>query len=135
MIALARLSEDQKVKSVALQWNSLSRKDRRNAPIDQLCRAVGVDDSKFLGAVTSTAFELGIDVSRVFAAITNLDAMPTRMGRALGFKDRERILRSVGLAARRNEATTVGQLGELEDLPSFETDTIESTRFLKMGRC
>ena len=56
MIALARLSENQKVQAVALQWNSLSRRNRGNTPIDQLCRAAGVGDSKFLGTVTGTAF-------------------------------------------------------------------------------
>jgi len=134
MIALARLSENQKVQAVALQWNSLSRKNRRNTPIDQLCRAAGVGDSKFLGTVTGTAFELGIDVSGVFAAMMNLDAMAAYMHGPLGFKDRARVLHSVGLLAWGNESTVGDELSELQDLPSFEAETIQSTRLLKRWR-
>ena len=70
----------------------------------------------------------------MFAAIINLDAMAAYMRRPLGFKDRARVLHSVGLLAWGNESTAGDELSDSDDLPSFEADTIQSTRLLKRRR-
>lgn len=136
-IALARLSEDEGVQAVALLWNELPRKQRRNASLDELCRGAGVGVSKFLGTVVGKAFELGMDVSAIFEAIMNLDSMPKYINRALrpgAFRDRERILRSAGLLPRSKEPTAATVSNPVEDLPSIEEDTIRFTRLLRGGR-
>jgi hypothetical protein len=136
-IALARLSEDEAVQAVALFWNELPRKQRRNVSLDELCRDAGVGASKFLGTVVGKAYELGIDVSAVFEAIMNLDSMPKYIKRALrpgAFRDRERILRSAGLLPRSKEPTAGTSSNPVEDLPSIEEETICFTRLLRRGR-
>src|SRR5262249_13425211 len=68
VIDLARFSQDEKVQELASRWNALPRKDRKQASLDQLCKAVGIGTSKFLGVVVETAHELGIDITRMINA-------------------------------------------------------------------
>jgi len=133
-IDLARLSENEEVQEVACRWYALPRKDRKNTSLDELCKAAGVDPGKFLGVVVATAYELGIDVGGVMAAIANLDTTPVHMDRVVkrgGFRDRERILRSAGVYPRRDGPRAEQPGFEIEGLGSFEEETIESTRFLE----
>ena len=133
-IFLARISEHEKAQEVARRWYALPRRDRKNASLDELCKAAGVDPSKFLGVVAGTAHELGIDVSDVMAAIANLDTLPAYMDRVVkrgGFRERARILQSAGLYPRSDGPTADCQPFDLEGLPSFEEDTIEFTRLLE----
>jgi hypothetical protein len=134
MIFLARLSEDEKVQEVARRWNAVPRKDRKNSSLDELCKAACVDPGKFLGVVAGTAYELGIDVRDVMTAIANLDTMPAHMDRVVkrgGFRDRQRIFQSSGIWPRSDGPRADQPPVEIEGLPSFEEDTIESTRFLE----
>jgi hypothetical protein len=134
MIELARLSEDEKAQEVSRRWNALPRKDRKNTSLDELCGAAGLATSNFLGAVVATAYELGFDVRGVLAAVMNLGTMPAHMDRVAkrgGFKDRCRILQSMAIWPGGVRRTLERPAVELQGLPSFEEDTIESTRFLE----
>ena len=137
MIALARLSENEKAQEVARRWNALPRKDRSHTSLDELCGAADVTPSKLLGVVVATAHELGMDVGGVLRAIANFDTIPPHMDRVVkrgGFKDRARILESVGLYSQ-SDGPRADQLpSEIESLESFEADTIQYTRLLKGWR-
>ncbi len=134
MIALARLCEDENVREVALRWNVLGRADRKNMSLTNLCREVGLGDSKFLGAVVAIAYELNIDVRGVVAAAANLDGLTTQVCFSAmrgGRRARWALLHSAGLLA---SSEPVAADRSREGLPSFEQDTIESTRFLRRRR-
>ena len=137
MIALARLSENEKAQEVARRWNALLRKDRSHTSLDEICESANITPSKVLGVVVATAHELGMDVGGVVRAIANFDSIPAHMDRVVkrgGFKDRARILESVGLYSR-SDGPRADQLPfEIEGLESFEEDTIQSTRLLKRWR-
>ncbi|HLN01083.1 MAG TPA: hypothetical protein VK335_17470 [Bryobacteraceae bacterium] len=134
VIDLARLSENEKVQEVARRWYALPRKDRKHASLDELCKASGVSASKFLGVVVATAHELGMDVRGVVRAIVNAQTLPAHMERVAkrgGFKDRQRILQSVGLYPRDDRPRADQPAFECEGLQSFEEETIEFTRLVE----
>jgi len=134
VIDLARFSENENVQEVARRWNALPRRERKNASLDDLCKAAGVGASKFLGVVVATAHELGMDVSGVVAAIANLETMPAHMERVAkrgGFRDRERVLQSVGFYPSNDRPGADQPAFECEGLQSFEEETIEFTRLVE----
>ena len=69
MLHIAWLSENPKVRAVAVQWNALSADDKRNVILEDLCDAAGVTDEEFAATVARTGFELGIDVGGMMAGI------------------------------------------------------------------
>jgi len=63
MIHLAHLSIDPRVRSVARAWHSLTEVEKIETRIEKLCCAAGLSSADFVGRVSGTAWELGIDVA------------------------------------------------------------------------
>lgn len=136
MIALARLSSDEKVRQVAFAWNALPRKEHRRANLDQLCRNAGLLPVSALGAIVDTGSELGmVSASELLGAVAALHgAAEAEVGRAMTgtWRDRERYFRSTGFLPGPN--ATAGQRDAYDPnsgLEPIEKENMEFTRTLK----
>ena len=88
MVTLASVSRDDRVRAVADRWTSLSRKSKQTVEFEQLCRVVGIDGGQFFGAITATAFELGMDVSGFIGGLESwIVQVPTFQQHATAAKD------------------------------------------------
>ncbi len=72
---IARHVKSERIQEVVRRWDALSRTDRRYISLDTLCEAVGVPAGEFLRAVISAAFEQNYDLSRLIAAIFDIDRL------------------------------------------------------------
>ncbi len=134
LITLARLSKDEKVRQLAVLWNSLPRKDHRTVNLDRLCLLdAEVSPGMVLASIAETAYDLDIDVSELIGAI---DAIPnaareeSRRARTGSWRDRERCFRRDDLVRGPNTASAADPDSELEPI---EKETMEFTRMLKRG--
>jgi hypothetical protein len=69
-VQLAWLSTDERARDFARRWRELRPAERDETDFEEVCRQVAICDTELLGAVISTAFELGIDVLPVIGGIS-----------------------------------------------------------------
>lgn len=107
-----------------------------------------MSDARFLGLIAEVAYERGVRVSKLIAAINLEDVMRRGVKEAkkvTGIKDRVPLLQAAGLypapagVVINNSPTAIAQarnalaavIDTSDNLDEFERDTIESTSFLR----
>ena len=137
MIALARLSADERVRQAAFAWNALPRAEHRTVNLDRLCWDVGLSPGSVLGSIAETAFELGMDVSELMSGLAgHFSAIQAEIARARAGRrrDLERFFRSSGFLPDSTTRTANREAADPDsELEPIEEDTIEFTRMLKRG--
>jgi hypothetical protein len=139
-IEFARPSEDEGVRGLVQRWDRLSPSDRRAVSICDLCAAASVHFSKLLGEVTAQAFDSGMNVSGLLAAVIQPQVVKAMVKSALrlgppGVKDRQKLLAHSGFLPMPKGATvfriqqqinSAHELkgGETTPLPSFSADRV-----------
>jgi hypothetical protein len=69
MMHLTWLSRDPRARALADTWHSLTAVEKVEVHIEKLCHAAGISDADFIGCVSGAAWELGIDIAALFAAL------------------------------------------------------------------
>jgi len=119
-----------------------------NVPVERIIEAAGMRAGRFLGLIADIAYEKGVRVSRLIAAINLQEVMERGVKeakKATGIKDRLPLLQAAGLypapagVVINNSPTAIAQarsamnaaIDTADGLDEFERDTLESTSFLR----
>lgn len=101
MIDLARLSDRENVRNVALLYDQMGVNDRGRVILDELCAGALVSTSDFIGAVASVAHAQSMDASKMIAALAQPKVLEAAIARANdgdgGHADRKMLLQVTGL--------------------------------------
>lgn len=115
---------------------------------EMIAAGAGITESHMLGIITEACHAMKVNVAKLIAALNMDEVMERAVKEArkpTGFKDRERLLQSVGLyptpagvtinnsptAIAAARAAASGAIESADGLDEFERDTMDSTSFLR----
>ncbi len=142
MMELARLSDRETVQNVATLYAQLSAEKQRTIVIEELCIAASVSPVDFISAVTSVAYTVNMDISRLLASLAQPEVVQAAIDRAKdtegGHADRKMLLQAqkflpVGALniSQKQVAVAGAQANAEASGPSFEDILRESAEVVR----
>lgn len=129
--------KDERFAYMISYFNQLSKSEKLNVRMEDLCAAAGIPPGEFLGKVTQVAFEQNMDLSNLIAAISQPEVVEYTIQQAQtpeGHKDREFLMKHSGFLpqAKGTEIQILNQIAaqanaqeSAASLPAHEDDIVE----------
>lgn len=142
-LALCRQSDAVAAIEMVARWDQLTVKQQEVMSLDALARSAELRLKDVVGAVCAEAHEMGNGIARTLLGLAQPEVVTALIGRAKGEKgtrDTEMFLKTVGLlrdsaggihvnASANAEARSAAVVVDEEELPSFETEILQSDKF------
>jgi hypothetical protein len=141
-MCLMAADEDIELAKMYNIWSEMSRDARINCSLEELCRVVGLAPHDFIGRIATVAYKRGRAMADLMIGLKVADLTGKALESALegenaniSFKDREALLRKMGVYPDKQPLVTVQQNNQTNinqsTLPAFESQADSIDRALQ----